>query len=96
MANRIHPTAVIGDGVQLGDGNDIGPFAVVVGPVVIGSGNWIGPHCVIGTPASDRGAPHPAAWDGAPSGDPEQDGFGVRIGDRNVIREYCSVHQGTQ
>ncbi|MGH3467785.1 MAG: UDP-N-acetylglucosamine acyltransferase, partial [Thermocrispum sp.] len=47
-------------------------------------------------PASDRWAPHPAAWDGAPSGDPEQDGFGVRIGDRNVIREYCSVHQGTQ
>lgn len=95
MANRIHPTAVIGDGVQLGDGNDIGPFAVLVGPLVIGSGNWIGPHCVIGTPASDRSAPHPAGWADEPSGDPERDGFGVRIGDGNTIREYSSVHQGT-
>ena len=96
MANRIHPTAVIGDGVELGDNNDIGPYAVIVGPTVIGSDNWIGPHCVIGPPASDRGAPHPAAWHDAPVGDPEQDGFGVRIGDGNRIREFFSVHQGTK
>lgn len=96
MGNRIHPTAVVGDGVELGDGNVVGPYTVIVGPVVIGSENWIGPHCVIGTPASDRSAPHPAGWADQPTGDPEQDGFGVRIGDGNRIREYVSVHQGTQ
>lgn len=95
MGNRIHPTAVVGDGVELGDGNLIGPYAVVVGPVVIGDGNWIGPHVTIGTPAEDRGGPHPAAWEGPPTGDAEQDGHGVRIGDRNRIREYVSIQQGT-
>ncbi|MPY77398.1 MAG: UDP-N-acetylglucosamine acyltransferase [Actinophytocola sp.] len=90
MGNRIHPSAVIGDGVELGDDNVIGPFAVIVGPTVIGTGNWIGPHVTIGTPASHRAAPHPTAWEG------ELDGHGVTIGDGNRIREYFSAHQGTQ
>lgn len=96
MANRIHRTAVIGEGVQLGDGNVIGPYAVILGPTEIGSENWIGPHVTIGASASDRAAPHPAAWEDAPIGDPAVDGHGVRIGDRNRIREFFSVHQGTR
>ncbi|WP_034267379.1 acyl-ACP--UDP-N-acetylglucosamine O-acyltransferase family protein [Haloechinothrix halophila] len=96
MGNRIHPSAVIGDGVSLGDDNVIGPFAVIVGPAVIGSGNWIGPHVTIGTPASHRAASHPAAWDDELTGDPDVDGHGVTIGDGNRIREYFSAHQGTQ
>lgn len=89
MSNRIHPTAVLGGGVELGSDNVIGPFAVVVGPCRIGNGNWIGPHTSIGTPAEDRDGPHPAGWYG------EQAGAGVVIGDRNRIREYVSIHQGT-
>lgn len=95
LPNRIHPSAVIGDGVELGDENVIGPFTVVVGPTVIGSGNWIGPHVTIGTPGEDRSGPHPAAWDEPPIGDPARDGHGVRIGDANRIREYAGIHQGT-
>jgi UDP-N-acetylglucosamine acyltransferase len=90
VANRIHPTAIIGDGVELGDDNVIGPYSVVLGPCRIGDGNWIGPHVTIGTPAEDRGGPHPVAWEG------EQDGRGVVIGDRNKVREYVTVHQGTR
>ncbi|MGH3519288.1 MAG: UDP-N-acetylglucosamine acyltransferase [Haloechinothrix sp.] len=96
MANRIHDTAVIGAGVELGTDNIIGPFAVILGPAVIGSGNWIGPHVAIGTPGEDRDGPHPAAWADAPTGDPARDGYGVRIGDRNRIREYAGIHQGTR
>lgn len=95
MANRIHPTAIIGEGVQLGADNVIGPFTVIVGPARIGDGNWIGPHVTIGTPGEDRHGPHPVAWEDAPTGDPERDGHGVRIGDRNKIREYVSIQQGT-
>lgn len=95
MVNRIHPTAVIGEGVELGDGNVIGPFAVVVGPTRIGDGNWIGPHVTIGTPGEDRAWPHAAGWSDAPTGEQEVDGHGVLIGDRNKLREYFSVHQGT-
>ncbi|PXY31839.1 UDP-N-acetylglucosamine acyltransferase [Prauserella muralis] len=96
MANRIHPTALIGDGVELGDGNVIGPYTVIVGPTRIGDGNWIGPHVTIGTPAEDRNGPHPVAWDDGTAGDPALDGHGVRIGDGNRIREYVSIHQGTR
>lgn len=96
MSNRIHPTAVVADGVHLGAHNVIGPYAVILGPTSIGDGNWIGPHVTIGTPGEDRGGPHPVAWEDAPVGAPEVDGHGVRIGHRNRIREYVSVHQGTQ
>jgi UDP-N-acetylglucosamine acyltransferase len=85
----IHPTAVIHPDAQLGTDVIIGPYAVIVGPCRIGSGNWIGPHVTIGTPAEDRGGPHPVGWED------ELDGHGVQIGDRNRIREYVSVHQGT-
>ncbi|EMD30093.1 acyl-ACP--UDP-N-acetylglucosamine O-acyltransferase family protein [Amycolatopsis azurea] len=95
MVNRIHPTAIIGEGVELGEDNVIGPFTVIVGPTRVGDGNWIGPHVTIGTPAEDRGREHPAAWETAPNGDPDHDGHGVVIGSRNRIREYVSVHQGT-
>ena len=90
MSNRIHPTAIIGPGVELGDENIVGPYAVLVGPCRIGDRNWIGPHVTIGTPAEDRGAPHPAAWDG------ELDGPGVEIGSDNRLREYVSLNQGTK
>jgi UDP-N-acetylglucosamine acyltransferase len=89
LGNRIHPTAVVGDGVQLGDGNVVGPYAVLLGPCRVGDNNWIGPHATVGTPAERRAGPHPPAWDG------ELAGSGVEIGTNNVIREYVSVHQGS-
>lgn len=93
MANRIHPSAVVGAGVELGDGNVIGPFSVVTGPCWIGDDNWIGPHVTIGTPAEHRDAPHPIGWIDAET---EQVGHGVRIGSGNRIREYVAIHQGTR
>ena len=90
VPNRVHPTAIIGDGVELGDDNVIGPYTVLLGPSRIGNGNRIGPHACIGGPAEYRGGPHPAAWDG------ELEGAGTQIGDRNVIREFVTVNQGTQ
>ena len=88
MANRIHPTAVIGTGVEFGDNNVVGPYTVVSGPARIGDGNWIGSHVAIGGPAERRDAPHPVGWDD------ELVGAGVRIGDRNVIREFTTISQG--
>jgi UDP-N-acetylglucosamine acyltransferase len=37
MANRIHPTAVLGPGVELGSGNVVVPYALVLGPCRIGT-----------------------------------------------------------
>ncbi|QAY74570.1 acyl-ACP--UDP-N- acetylglucosamine O-acyltransferase [Agromyces protaetiae] len=85
--NDIHPTAVIAGDVRIGADNTIGPFVVITGPVDIGDGNWIGAGVVIGAPPEVRSYPHPTSV--SPS-----TGNGVRIGDRNVIREYAQIHQG--
>lgn len=89
MSNRIHPTAVLGPGVELGDGNVVGPYAVLTGPCRIGDGNWIGAHVVLGAPAEIRGLDHGAAWDG------DLVGEGVHVGDRTTLREYTTVHSGS-
>lgn len=86
--NRVHPTAIVGEGVELGDDNVIGPYTVLLGPCRIGNGNRIGPHACIGGPAEYRGGPHPAAWGG------ECEGAGTEIGNRNVIREFVTINQG--
>ncbi len=87
--NVIHPSAVIGDGVHLGDGNTVGPNVVLLGPLVVGDDNWFGPGVTIGTPPEVRDVPHPSEWVESTPGAP-----GIRIGSRNVFREYTLVHQG--
>ncbi|EYR64771.1 acyl-ACP--UDP-N- acetylglucosamine O-acyltransferase [Actinotalea ferrariae CF5-4] len=88
--NEIHPSAVVAQDVRMGRGNVIGPNAVLFGPLTLGDENWIGPGVVLGTPPEVRGVEHTAQW-ARPS-----DGPGVRIGSRNVIREYATVHAGWQ
>ena len=86
-SNKIHPTAVIGDDVDLGTGNVIGPYSVLDGPLVIGDDNWFAAHVAVGAPAQ---------WSGMRG--PEMEGMqrkGVRIGNGNVFREFVTIHQGT-
>lgn len=87
---RIHPTAVVGDDVDLGDRVVVGPYAVLLGPLVIGDDCWIGPHATIGTPPEIFGWEHPAV------SDPSSGGFGVEIGPGSIIREMCVVHRGSE
>lgn len=86
--NRIHPTAIIADGVQLGDENDIGPFAILNSGVVLGSRNWIGAGVVLGAPPEIRSFAHPRDND-------RSFGAGVVVGSDNVFREYSQIHQGS-
>jgi UDP-N-acetylglucosamine acyltransferase len=88
VQNRIHPTAIIGPGVEYGTGNVIGPYSVVLGPCRIGDGNWIAPHTSIGGPAEYRGGDHPVGWES------ELTSHGVEIGDRNIIREFVTINGG--
>jgi UDP-N-acetylglucosamine acyltransferase len=82
MSNKIHPTAVIQNNVELGDGNEIGPYSVLYGPLKIGNGNWIGPHVTIGTPGQDTRNPR---YDSSQSC--------IEIGDDNIIREYTAIQK---
>ena len=96
----IHPTAIVDPGARIGAGVEIGPFSiigpqvtigdetivqshvVIEGEVSIGSANLIGHGAVIGAPPQDI------------SFSPERK-TKVKIGNDNIIREYCTIHRGT-
>ncbi|MBE3578040.1 MAG: acyl-ACP--UDP-N-acetylglucosamine O-acyltransferase [Limnochordales bacterium] len=44
---RIHPTAIVHPGAQLGRGVTIGPYAIVGEHVILGDETWVGPRAVV-------------------------------------------------
>ncbi len=95
----IHPTAVVDPSARLADDVEIGPYAVIGDGVEIGSGTRIGPHTVIRGPT--RIGRDNRIFQFASIGDDPQDkkyaGEETRleIGDRNTIREFCTINRGT-
>lgn len=85
----VHPSAVLGPGVELGVGVSIGPCAVVLGPTRIGDRVWIGAGASIGAPPEITSLRHNLAWAG------DLDHAGVEIHDDAVVRELAVVHQGS-
>ena len=89
----VDPSAVIGPNVS------IGPYSVVGPKVEIGAGTHVAPHVVIQGPT--RIGRDNRIYQFASIGDAPQDkkyaGEDTRleIGDRNVIREYCTINRGT-
>ena len=79
---QIGPWTWIGDGVEIGDDTHVGAHVVIKGPTRIGCANRIGSFCSLGEDPQDK----------------KFNGTGesrLEIGDRNAIREYCSVNRGT-
>lgn len=87
MSNRIHSTAIIEDGVVLGDDCHIHAFAVLRAGAVLGDRVTVHAGAVIG------GEPQALAFDPATL-------TGVRIGDGTTIREHVTInramHAGAQ
>jgi UDP-N-acetylglucosamine acyltransferase len=97
--NNVHPTAVVSRRARIGSGCYIGPYCivndeveledevrleshvVVDGRTVIGQGTRVFPFVSIGL------APQDLKYHGEPSE--------TRIGRRNTIREFVTVHRGT-
>jgi UDP-N-acetylglucosamine acyltransferase len=95
----IHPTAIVhpgarlgqdveigayslvGEHVEIGDGSRVGPHVVINGHTRIGAGNRIFQFCSIGEEPQDKKY----------AGEPTR----LEIGDRNVIREFCTFNIGT-
>ncbi len=96
---RIHPSAIVDAGAELGDGVVVEPFAIIEKEVVIGDHTWIGPHAVIRSHTT-IGA-HGRIFQFCSIGEEpqHQDYRGeptrLQIGDRNTIREYCTLNRGT-
>ncbi|MCC5794390.1 MAG: acyl-ACP--UDP-N-acetylglucosamine O-acyltransferase [Chromatiales bacterium] len=97
--NEIHETAIVDPGAQLAGGVRIGPYSVIGAGVEIGRGTVVGPHVVILGPtrigednrihqfASLGDAPQDKKYRGEPTR--------LEIGDRNTIRESCTINRGT-
>lgn len=99
MLNRIHSTAVvdpgaelapsvkvgayatIGAGVRIGDDTEVGVGAQIQGPTRLGSENRVFPQASIGFEPQDL------KYQGEETH--------LRVGDRNIFREHCTVHRGT-
>lgn len=96
----IHPSAIVEAGARLGAGVEVGPWTVIGDGVEIGEGSVIGAHCVIKGPTrlgrENRIFPFCSIGE-----DPQDKKFKgdvpvrLEIGDRNTIREYCSINRGT-
>jgi len=95
----IDERAVIDPLAQIDADVTIGPYAVIGPDVEIAAGTWVGPHAVINGPTrigrdnkiyqfvSLGEAPQDKKYAGEPTR--------LEIGDRNVIREYCTFNRGT-
>ncbi len=95
----IHASAHIDPSAKLGTGVSIGAGSVIGANVEIGDNTWIGPHVVIDGPT--RIGRENRIWQFASLGSEPQDkkfhgeDTELVIGDRNVIREFCTFSRGT-
>ena len=96
---KIHATAVVDPKAELASDIEVGPYAVIGPNVRIAEGTSVGAHCVIEGHTSigrDNRIFQFASLGAAPqdkkySGEPTR----LEIGDRNTIREFCTLNTGT-
>jgi UDP-N-acetylglucosamine acyltransferase len=100
MAKQIHPTAIVESGAELGEDVVIGAYAYVGPQVVLGAGTVLHHHASVEGPTSvgRQCEIFPFTCIGTKTQDLKYKGGspGVKIGDRNVLREYVSVHGATK
>ena len=95
----IHSTAIVADSAEIADGVEIGPYSIIGDNVRIGRGTRIASHVVIKGPTTIGEDNHIFQFCSI-GDDPQDKKFGgddtrLVIGDRNTIREYCSINRGT-
>ncbi|RIK00437.1 MAG: acyl-[acyl-carrier-protein]--UDP-N-acetylglucosamine O-acyltransferase [Armatimonadetes bacterium] len=95
----IHPSSYVDAKAEIADDVEIGPFCIVEAGVKIGAGSKLDSHVIlksgteigrenyIGQSAVLGGAPQDRKYDDAPTY--------LKIGDRNKIREYVTMHRAT-
>ena len=94
----IHPTAIVDRDCELADGVEIGAYAILRRGTVVSARTTVDAHvllehttvgedCAIGYGAAIGGPPQDQRYQGEPTR--------VVIGDRNVIREYVTIHRAT-
>ena len=97
--SNVHPTAVVSPNARIGSGCHVGPFSIVGAEVELKDGVRLESHVVIDgrTEIGEETRVFPFVSIGLPpqdlkySGEPSE----TRIGRRNHIREFVTIHRGT-
>lgn len=96
---NLHPTAIISRKAELGQNVTVGPYSVIGDDAILHDGVEVRSHCVIEGPSeigsdtlffpfvSAGQAPHDLKYKGERSI--------LRVGERNVFREFTTIHRGT-
>lgn len=99
MSTRIHPSAHVEPTARLGVGVEVGPFAYIGGSVILGDGCRIHHHASVeGNTRLGAGCEvFPYAYIGGRTQDKKWTGdeAPIHIGERNIFREFCTVHPAT-
>jgi len=99
LETRVHPTAVVDPGAELGRGVQVGPWTILGPGVRVGDGTQIASHVLVEretTIGADCRIHHGAVL----GTDPQDLKFKgektiLVVGDRTVIREYATLNRGT-
>ncbi|MBI2263692.1 MAG: acyl-ACP--UDP-N-acetylglucosamine O-acyltransferase [Armatimonadetes bacterium] len=96
----IHPTAIVHPSAEVAADVQIGEYSIIGASVKVGPGSRIGPFVVIDgwTEIGEKCEIYAGAVIGT---EPQDFKYGgeqttVRIGDRNVIREYVTINRGSE
>jgi UDP-N-acetylglucosamine acyltransferase len=97
--SSVHPTAVVSPKARMGEGCFVGPYSIIGDDVELGDGVKLESHCVIDghTSIGDETHVFPFVSIGLASQDLKYKGepSETRIGKRNKIREFVTIHRGT-
>lgn len=96
---QIHSSAIVSPKAKIESSVTVGPFSIIGDNVSIGADTVIGAHCVIeGNTTIGKGC---EIFTGAVIGSRPQDlkfkgeDVFLKIGNNNIIREYCTLNPGT-
>ena len=99
VSSFIHETAIIAPTAHLGEGVHVGPFSTVGEDVVLGDGVRLDSHVVVDgrTTIGDQTRIFPFVSIGLEPQDLKYAGepTATKIGERNTIREFVTIHRGT-
>lgn len=99
VSDNIHKTAIIREGALIADTAIIAPYCVIGAETVIGENTTIGPHTVISgrTRIGNDNVFHSFCSVGDTPQHMNDDGTDCEliIGNRNTVREFCTLHKGT-
>ena len=99
MGKEIHPTAIVSPGAEIDEDTHIGPFCIVQEKVRLKKGTRLLSNVIIegATEIGENCTVYPFTSIGLPPQDLKYKGEAtrVRIGDRNTIREYVTIHRAS-